>query len=400
MQTLSEKRVYDDRVGARTGYVACETGLVAVRVTGTSVGEFSLVDRRPARDVALTRTGPTVDGARAAGDPTAATTVDGGSADARTAADASESAPESASGSARSLLVVATADDVVVGTPASDRAAAPDGDAGDSPTDPALAATGFGPAVAVGIGPNGIVAASPAGELRRLEYERPGSVTNGDREPGDDPESWESIDTPDDWKTGDAPESATIDAHDNPETAGDSDGERVTAVAPPLVGTDRGVYRLGGDSLRPAGLEAVRTVASADAPLVGTTAGLYALGNGWLRRFDGPVDAVTRVESASSAATGRNGAPTVGASAVLASGRELYAATEGSTTDSESWTPVATAEAPVVDLTSVASGHVWALAADGSILVLDCRDADADSIDARSHPLGIVDPRSVDAPTA
>lgn len=389
MQTLSEKRVYDDRVGARTGYVASETGLLAVRVTGTSVGEFSLVDRRPARDVALVRVERTADVSTAAAEaPASETTVDTG----------------------RSLLVVATDEDVLLGDIAPDR----DGD--ESPADPTLTTTGFGPAVAVGASPGILVAASPGGDLRRLEYGPLDSPTGGDQGPGteadergpndasdgggpDGPaEDWESITAADDWDTIEPPADwGSGDVNDE----ATMDGERVTAVSTPLVGTDRDCYRLDGDTLHPVGLEAVRSIATGETPLVGTEAGLYGHAGEWIRRFDGPVDAITTVETAASDANANRGR-----ASVLASGPELYAEVGDPTVDDESWRRIATTEAPVVDLAGVASGHVWALTADGSLVVVDRRDANAsagddvttDSVDTREHPLGIVDPRSVVVP--
>ncbi|OLZ42447.1 hypothetical protein A6E15_16410 [Natrinema saccharevitans] len=54
MHSIEEKRVYGDREGAITAYVASATGVVRVRVAGDTVGEFGLCERRPARDVATT----------------------------------------------------------------------------------------------------------------------------------------------------------------------------------------------------------------------------------------------------------------------------------------------------------------------------------------------------------
>jgi len=52
MSTIDEKRVYSDRSGAVTVYVASTVGLAAVSVSGDLVGEFGLVARCDARDVA------------------------------------------------------------------------------------------------------------------------------------------------------------------------------------------------------------------------------------------------------------------------------------------------------------------------------------------------------------
>jgi len=46
------KRVYGDRAGAVTAYVASAMGIVRVRVAGDTVGEFGLCERCSARDIA------------------------------------------------------------------------------------------------------------------------------------------------------------------------------------------------------------------------------------------------------------------------------------------------------------------------------------------------------------
>lgn len=55
MDTIDEKRVYDDRRGATTVYVAGSAGLCRVFVSGDAVGGFGLLERRSVVDVA---TGP------------------------------------------------------------------------------------------------------------------------------------------------------------------------------------------------------------------------------------------------------------------------------------------------------------------------------------------------------
>ncbi|WP_425498453.1 HVO_0234 family beta-propeller protein, partial [Natrinema soli] len=52
MDSIEEKRVYGDREGAATAYVASAMGIVRVRVAGDTVGEFGLCERCSARDVA------------------------------------------------------------------------------------------------------------------------------------------------------------------------------------------------------------------------------------------------------------------------------------------------------------------------------------------------------------
>ncbi|MFC7172447.1 hypothetical protein ACFQL0_01775 [Haloplanus litoreus] len=101
--TIDEKRVYADRTGAVAVLVAAEQGLVVASLSADLVGEFGLDHRAPVRDVA-------------------------------------------AAGNRR---VVATAEDVLVGTY--------------DPTD-------FGPAVAVGFDHGGApVAAGPDGRVARLD---------------------------------------------------------------------------------------------------------------------------------------------------------------------------------------------------------------------------------------
>ncbi|PGF16022.1 hypothetical protein CP556_07760 [Natrinema sp. CBA1119] len=52
MDSIEEKRVYGDRAGAVTAYVASAMGIVRVRVAGDTVGEFGLCERCSARDIA------------------------------------------------------------------------------------------------------------------------------------------------------------------------------------------------------------------------------------------------------------------------------------------------------------------------------------------------------------
>lgn len=53
MSTLSEKRVYAEQGEPTPVYVAAEQGLVRAKVSGETVGEFSLAQRCTARDVTL-----------------------------------------------------------------------------------------------------------------------------------------------------------------------------------------------------------------------------------------------------------------------------------------------------------------------------------------------------------
>ncbi len=108
MLSIEEKRVYDDRRGAVEAYVASGVGVCWVRVADDIVGEFGLVARCNARDVA-------------AGDEAVAVATD---EDVR-------------------LLALSDADDA------------------------AFEPTGFGPAVAVGYDGGDLLAAAPDGRVAR-----------------------------------------------------------------------------------------------------------------------------------------------------------------------------------------------------------------------------------------
>jgi hypothetical protein len=57
VSSIDEKRVYADQTGTVTAYVAADLGVAAVSVSADIVGEFSLVERTSARDVAATARG-------------------------------------------------------------------------------------------------------------------------------------------------------------------------------------------------------------------------------------------------------------------------------------------------------------------------------------------------------
>ena len=121
MQSIEEKRVYGDRQGAVTAYVASAMGVVRVRVAGDTVGEFGLCDRCDTRDIA-------------------------------------------ASGDA---VAVATDDDVRVLALENREGADHDGDAPVAATDEPFVDTGFGPAAAVGFDGTDLLAAGPDGRVAR-----------------------------------------------------------------------------------------------------------------------------------------------------------------------------------------------------------------------------------------
>ncbi|WP_254521684.1 HVO_0234 family beta-propeller protein [Natrinema caseinilyticum] len=118
MDSIEEKRVFGDREGAITAYVASAIGVVRVRVAGDTVGEFGLCERCAARDVAATRR----------------------------------------------RIAVATDEDVRM----VELEDGPDADAPGAGGDETFAETGFGPAVAVGFDGDELLAAGPDGRLARL----------------------------------------------------------------------------------------------------------------------------------------------------------------------------------------------------------------------------------------
>jgi len=194
--TIQEDRIHDDTRDGATAYLACEVGLVVVELAGAQVGRFRVERRCTARDVA----------------------VDG-------------------------TVAVATDEDVLL----ADAAGNDDGSAGQVGTDDGYRSTGFGPAVAVGVDADAVVAASPDRGIHRL--------LDGE---------WFQL--------------ARID--------GD-----VRAIDGSLVAAGDGVYRATTDGLDEVGLADVRDVA-ARGPYAATGDGLYELGNGWMRATEGAFDVV------------------------------------------------------------------------------------------------------------
>ncbi|MDG5777317.1 hypothetical protein VB773_03210 [Haloarculaceae archaeon H-GB2-1] len=191
--TLDEKRRYGTKREVSVVAVAAELGVATVEVSGDQIGRFHLEHRCSPRAIA--------------------------------------------GGNGR--LAVATDEDVLVG------------DAAD------LEPTGFGPAVAVGVG-DGVLAAGPDGEVARL--------------------------VDDAWTTlGTVPDVRAIDGN--------------------LVAAADGVYRVLGDDLTNAGLDDVRDVATAGLPLAATGHGLYYLGNGWMDAHDGAFEVVAAGDDQAHAAT-------------------------------------------------------------------------------------------------
>jgi hypothetical protein len=186
--SIDEKRVYGDKAGKSEVFVASSVGVVVAEVSGDLVGGFGIRHRCEARDVAA--------------------------ADGRVA--------------------VATGEDVLLA------------DASGGGGDAEFAETGFGPAVAVGLLDDELLAADESGRVARYDG------------------AWTDL--------------------------GTVDGPR--AIDGPLVAAADGVYRVEADGLSHAGLDDVRDVAGAGIPLAATGDGLYALGNGWMDALDGAFDVV------------------------------------------------------------------------------------------------------------
>ena len=121
MQSIEEKRVYGDRQGAVTAYVASAMGVVRVRVAGDTVGEFGLCERCGARDVAASR----------------------------------------------DAIAVATAEDIRVLALEAESTSDREGDTPVVADDESFVETGFGPAVAVGFDGDDVLAAGPDGRVAR-----------------------------------------------------------------------------------------------------------------------------------------------------------------------------------------------------------------------------------------
>jgi len=142
----------------------------------------------------------------------------------------------------------------------------------------------------------------------------------------------------------------------------------VRAIADGFVAAADGVWRVDGDGLVSAGLDAARDVAVADGvPLAATDDGLYRLGNGWLCEREGSFGAVA------------------------AGGGHAHAATadEFVERDGEEWTSVdLPVEGPVV---GVDYGEcVYAVTAGGTFLVEADPETTADGAGGwRSRSIGL-----------
>ncbi|WP_281194205.1 hypothetical protein [Halorubrum sp. F4] len=193
--SIEEKRVYAGSAGRTDAYVATETGVVRVAISGDKVGEFALAAREPARDVAvLARTD----------DP--------------------------------DRLAVATDDDLLVASIPAD---------GTDDGDLAFTPAGIGPAVAVGVHDGAFLAADADGGVHRVESD--GSPP--------DPARIGEVDEP---RAIDGPLVAAADGihrvvaggtagNDRPslEPVGLDDARDVAGAGIPLAATPDGLYWLG-----------------------------------------------------------------------------------------------------------------------------------------------------------
>ena len=226
--SLAEKRVYAGSAGRTDVYLAAGMGLVRVAVSADKIGEFGIVERADARDVAVARH------------------------------------PVDESGTRRRHLAVATATDLLV-APLPGDADTPDASArGGDRADPSLdfSATGLGPTAAVGVHDGAFLAATADGDVWRVDPDA--AVANG----GD----------------------PLAERSDGAARLGTVEGP--AAVDGPLVAAADGVHRAVGDGLESVGLADARDVAGAGVPLAATAEGLFWLGNGWMDALVGGFRAV------------------------------------------------------------------------------------------------------------
>jgi hypothetical protein len=351
MTSIDEKRVYTARAGKRDAFVATAMGVVVVAVSGDVVGDFGL-EHRVAASAASARGG---------------------------------------------RVAIATEEGIVIA-------------AGGS-----LHALGFGPAVAVGLHDEAVLAADAEGRIARRPF--PAAV----RAAGDDDPSASTAgrDRRPDETRGGGNDGVEPDAHPGAEpdvVDGEGEGasawttigrvERVRAIDGGLVAAADGVYRVTADGIAPGGLSDVRDVAAAGRPLAATGDGLYALGNGWLRDLSGRFRAV-----ASDPRSDPGADATAAGTEAVAVGDEVYVAPAGTSTGGRHGSPDGGGDAtaggggagagdgegedgdwrvvdcptgdPVVDV-AVVDG-VWYGVTEGGTFLVDAGDG------PRTQPLGLND---------
>jgi hypothetical protein len=206
--------------------------------------------------------------------------------------------------------------------------------------------TGFGPATAVGLAADRVVAVGDDGRVGTLAFDAPLAAETDEVEDGaEDEDPWRTV----------------------------GSVEEVRAVDGRLVAADGGVFRVDDDDLHPAGLSDVHDVAAAG-PFAATGDGLFSLGNGWLEIEGGSWDVVD-------AAVDGDRAHAAGAPGIR----------RRRTTDGGEWRPV---DLPIDgDPVGFAygDGFVCTVTADGTFLV-DAGDG------PRTQALGLQDVGSVAVP--
>ncbi|PSQ05876.1 hypothetical protein BRC97_07990 [Halobacteriales archaeon QS_6_71_20] len=233
-----------------------------------------------------------------------------------------------------------------------------------------FAPTGHGPAVAVGLAGDDVLAAAPDGTVSRLAGDADAGSAPADGEAGadgageGDPSSaWTAV--------GRVPEPRRIDGR--------------------LVAAADGVHRLRDGALEYAGLDGARDVSARGVPLAATGEAVYTLGNGWMRDLDadGGDGDEGRVEGGGDDEDGDAfrcvAADADGERAVAATGAALFERSGATATE---W--VRHDEPGVVDC-AVAGRHLVAVTGGGEARV----HADGGW---RGRTLGVPDVRSVAVP--
>ena len=196
-----------------------------------------------------------------------------------------------------------------------------------------FAPTGHGPAVAVSVADEGVIAAAPDGTVSVLASDADADSSNAD-----------NADRADAWSVAGSVE----------------DPRRLDGR---LVAAGDGVHRLTDGSLEYAGLDDARDVSDRGVPLAVTDEALYTLGNGWMRDLE-PADEGTEGPTAKAGSGFRCvAADTDGERAVAATAAALHERADATATD---W--VRHDESRVVDA-AFAGRHLVAVTDDGEARV-------------------------------
>ncbi|QZY00601.1 HVO_0234 family beta-propeller protein [Halobaculum rubrum] len=164
--------------------------------------------------------------------------------------------------------------------------------------------TGHGPAVAVGVADEGVIAAAPDGAVSVLASDADADGSNADNADADD-DVWTAVGSVDDPRR--------------------LDGRLVAAAD--------GVHRLADGSLEYAGLDDARDVSDRGVPLAVTDEALYTLGNGWMRDLDPADDETTDPGVQAGPGFRCVAADGGGERAVAATGAALYERADATATD-------------------------------------------------------------------